>query len=888
MVPYGYDVYGAAADAPVGATLPTVTDPDKAYAQLTRQEYMDYLANYRDFENKLIEKAQTDTSLIDQAREDTAKASALMRGVAERNAQRYGGQLTNVQQQQLGLGLQRANTLGGIQAVNDARIAQREANTLLLSDLINIGQGVNRNSQSQLGQSAANASQLKNAYQQAKAQSKANTYNTIASIASLALFAKGIQGHIMAVRSTVGQSIIENIGGALSFNPKRDENTLENQKISANSRELREQGKGDIYNSVRTAGTYITPTPDSEGSLIAVDSERLINERPDLAVNILNADPRYNGAIDEKGNRIATRVTDIIRNDDGSYSALVIRPDGRKAPLTENRTASGDDVVVKLSPQDLNKVLTRTLEGGYERGEQGAGSYTRGQADMIALADARNATLDAGADALSDNPGAASKFFMIVNQVDSVEDLTTIAADFGVDVPALIEEKRASLQIAERDKATAEANVRNVKLGQLASKDIRKGIADINKKIEANKEKLAGPAGKAAQTRIKELEKEREALIQQAINEDKSLAELRNEKESLRRLDYGGTASALAQEGRDRLQDLRTNLIPAREAEIRNALSTGTTETLLSTKVEVPTIDGSQVSLTADELRDAIKKGTVSATPEQVQKMRQYLVDQGVESPADLQRLPPKEQMMAALVASVGMGKTNEERAKAFQENINFLQRGARDRTLTQEISSAETTRDQKLRAQDLRQRRATYRNQLEEQNRDAMKQAGDAGKEAWQQNTAIIKNLVDEDGNIDPDNFAAAQADLNGLINTAAGFSPQDPRYANYQKAALNALVPYMIALAEQKGTGSMLNPLNWGRKFMDLWRDDAKFIAGDMSERIQVVTKTVNGKKIPSSIRILDNTGAPTDINVPIQDLNLSSGLLRVLTNIPTAQGR
>lgn len=692
----------------------------------------------------------------------------------------------------------------------------------------------------------------------------------------------------MAVRSTVGESILQNIGGALTFNPKRDENTLNNQEIAEKNRDLRAQAKGDAYNAVNIAGSYIKPTPDSEGSLISLDSERLINERPDLAVSLLNTDPRYNGAIDEKGNRIATRVTDIIRNDDGSYSALVIRPDGRKAPLTENRTASGDDVVVKLSPQDLGKVLTRTLEGGYELGEQGAGAYTRRQADMIAMAAARNATLDAGADALTSNPGAASKFFMVVNQADSVEDLTTIAADFGVDVPALIEEKRASLQIAERDKATAEANVKNYKLSQLASTDIRKGVADINNKIEANKKNLAGPAGKAAQTRIKELEKEREALIQQAINEDKSLAELRDEKESLRRLDYGGTASALAQEGRDRLQDLRTNLIPAREAEIRNALSTGTTESLLTTKVEVPTVDGSQVALTANELRDAIRKGTVSATPEQVQKMRQYLVDQGIESPADLQRLPPKDQMMAALVASVGMGKTNEERAKAFQENLNFLTRGARDFTLTQEMTAAQTKQDQKLRAQDLRLRTANYRNDLIKQNMDAMKIAGDASKEAWAANTSIVKSLVDEDGNIILDNFATAQAELNGLINTAAGFDPQDPRYANYQKAALNALVPYMIALAEQEGTGSMLNPSNWPRKFMDLWREDAKFIAGDMSERIQVRTRTVGGQTKPSSIRILDNTGAPTDIDIPIQDLNLSSGLLRVLTNIPTAQGR
>lgn len=179
--------YGNAAGA-----LPVVGDPDQAYAQLTRQEYLDYLSNYRDYENQLIEKAQTDTSLIDQARTDVGRTQALMQGVANRTASRYGTDLTAAQLQQQNRGLQRANTLGGAQAINDARIAQSEANQALLSDLINIGQGVNRASQSQLGQSAANSAQLKNAYQQARAQSKANTYNTIASLGSLALFASGV------------------------------------------------------------------------------------------------------------------------------------------------------------------------------------------------------------------------------------------------------------------------------------------------------------------------------------------------------------------------------------------------------------------------------------------------------------------------------------------------------------------------------------------------------------------------------------------------------------------------------------------------------------------------------------------------------------------------
>jgi hypothetical protein len=171
-----------------GATQnrPSVSLPN---VDLTRQEYMDYVQNYRGFEEELIRKAQTDRTLIDQARKDVGVASALTQGVASRNAQRYGVALTPAQLQQQQLRLQRANTLGGIQAVNDAKIAQRESNTALLSDLINIGQGVNRASQQQLGSAAADATARKNAYTQAKAQSKANTYSTIGSLASAAILA---------------------------------------------------------------------------------------------------------------------------------------------------------------------------------------------------------------------------------------------------------------------------------------------------------------------------------------------------------------------------------------------------------------------------------------------------------------------------------------------------------------------------------------------------------------------------------------------------------------------------------------------------------------------------------------------------------------------------
>ncbi len=91
--------------------LPAVPNPDQAYANMTRQEYQDYVANYRDFELDLIDKGMTDTSLIDQAREDAPKAAQLTQEIQQRNLERYGADLTGQQSRQMRRSLQRGSTL---------------------------------------------------------------------------------------------------------------------------------------------------------------------------------------------------------------------------------------------------------------------------------------------------------------------------------------------------------------------------------------------------------------------------------------------------------------------------------------------------------------------------------------------------------------------------------------------------------------------------------------------------------------------------------------------------------------------------------------------------------------------------------------------------------
>ena len=121
--------------------------------------------------------------------EDAATLRERTRGIAERNRSRYGAALTPAQLREQGRSIDRRTTLGGIQGIADARIAQRDANQSLLANLVTIGQNINAASLQQLGSAAANATQRKNAYRQAQAQHRANTYNAVGSLASSAILA---------------------------------------------------------------------------------------------------------------------------------------------------------------------------------------------------------------------------------------------------------------------------------------------------------------------------------------------------------------------------------------------------------------------------------------------------------------------------------------------------------------------------------------------------------------------------------------------------------------------------------------------------------------------------------------------------------------------------
>lgn len=159
--------------------------PDEIYADITRGEYNDYKKNFRAFEERMIKKATTDTSIIDQAKENLEVTPMLMKGVAERNMARYGATLTPAQQKAMEQANISGDTLNNINTLSNAKISQKEANQGLLADLINIGQGVNRSSQSQLASAASSAVSRRNAYQNAKASAHASNMSVLGGIGML-------------------------------------------------------------------------------------------------------------------------------------------------------------------------------------------------------------------------------------------------------------------------------------------------------------------------------------------------------------------------------------------------------------------------------------------------------------------------------------------------------------------------------------------------------------------------------------------------------------------------------------------------------------------------------------------------------------------------------
>jgi len=161
--------------------------PDDILADITYRQYQDYVQDFQPFEKDLLERATTDTSLIDQARTRAPEIVERQTAIQERNRSRYGVELTPAQMRSAQRTSQRQTQLQTSGAINQATLEQRDLNRNLLSDLTNIGQGLNRSSLGELGNAASNQKSREMAFKNAKAQHKQQTYSTIGSLGAAAI-----------------------------------------------------------------------------------------------------------------------------------------------------------------------------------------------------------------------------------------------------------------------------------------------------------------------------------------------------------------------------------------------------------------------------------------------------------------------------------------------------------------------------------------------------------------------------------------------------------------------------------------------------------------------------------------------------------------------------
>ena len=237
----------------------------------------------------------------------------------------------------------------------------------------------------------------------------------------------------MAVQSTVGSSIIDMFTGVGRSGSQLAATRSQEITNEAGYQALDRKASLDLMDEIEGAGNYRIDPTSTDGQLFKYDFARIAKERPDLAKKILNRDPRFNRATDESGRVIETQIDSFKENADGSFSVIVTRPDGKKAPVTNNRTAQDDDVIARIPADEFSRYGSDIMTS--IRGADGASTYMR-DAARISQGMISQAAKEAAAARHADDPKALTQLTAIINSA-SGEDLEEIARDLGVD-PASI------------------------------------------------------------------------------------------------------------------------------------------------------------------------------------------------------------------------------------------------------------------------------------------------------------------------------------------------------------------------------------------------------------------------------------------------------------------
>ena len=471
----------------------------------------------------------------------------------------------------------------------------------------------------------------------------------------------------MAIRSTVADSVLGALGSIGQQALNTQQYIAAEQTIQDNARKMTRQEEKKLVSEIDMAGNYRVRGPlNADSPINEYDFYKLAQERPDLAIKVLNKDPKFNIATDERGRQFQTQVSGFdIDEATGNVVVKVTRPDGREVPLTQNRTSLDDDVVLVTGKDDFNRLGSNAIMSMYADGAgENAGTATRDfleftEIDQIYRAEEAHAIQDA----IPAGQGAFTTETGIMSTSDDPEVRDQLMDDLEVDKDQV--DKNAVNEIADRT--------------GLSPDEVKQELSRLNyddyKRLSKERQK------QKTEPRISVTERDTKRL--QKLRDD--VEKLKKRQETAQKATGGRTDNS------------RQRSIERKEAQIKeleqklNASSQTTAQqtTAQQTTAQQTTAQKNQSDIDkktgiSDTLagvdsdqsgQDALKKvhtNKISITQQDANIVADVLKAYGVDAKEKLVRLPSKDLMKAAFVMASRHNGTLSEKLSIYQELVNI------------------------------------------------------------------------------------------------------------------------------------------------------------------------------------------------------------------------
>lgn len=152
-------------------------DPTNDLEGFLRSDYDNFMKEDAPFQDRLLQQAMNDTSIVDRAREVAPMEIEKQNQIMQRNLERYGGgNLSPAQRKEMQRAQQRGGSLATVNTINLARRNQREVNQALRAQLLASFNRQKAGATGMLAQSGLAQVSRENAYRNAKASYRGNLF----------------------------------------------------------------------------------------------------------------------------------------------------------------------------------------------------------------------------------------------------------------------------------------------------------------------------------------------------------------------------------------------------------------------------------------------------------------------------------------------------------------------------------------------------------------------------------------------------------------------------------------------------------------------------------------------------------------------------------------